>query len=124
MDDLASRAEELNRALRRVQWSVLGGIAVCALVALASAPAAAGLEVDRRFTAGGVALAAGSILTRRTSVRTPGQLAIALASPLLAGAIGLLAVAVALSGAERQTALLFALGAALLAARPPARMAP
>ena len=118
----ATGTDALNRGLRRVQWSVLATLGVCALVALTQAGETDALT-DRRFTAAALVLAAGSILTRRRTEKLRVHLALALTSLLLAGGVGLLGVGVALAGGDRQTALLYTLGGALLAARPPTPVA-
>lgn len=126
-----TRAQELTQALRRVHRSVLATIAVCALVIATAADPAddAGLGgADRGFTLAALVLGIGSILARRQAeapalsprLRVP----LALAGMLLAGAIGIVGVVLALTQDEREAALLYALGAAILALRRPLSATP
>ena len=115
------------QALRRVHRGVLATIVVCALVIATSADPAddTGLGgADRRFTLAALALGIGSILARRQAeaiALSPRlRLLLALAGMLLAGAIGILGVVLAVTQDEREAALLYALGAAILALRRPA----
>ena len=126
MTETASRTLELTQALRRVHRGVLGTIAVCALVIATAADPAddAGLGgADRRFTLAALALGIGSILARRQAeaieLSPRLRLLLALAGMLLAGAIGILGVVLAVTQDEREAALLYALGAAILALRRP-----
>jgi hypothetical protein len=105
---------------------VLATIVVCALVIATTADPAddAGLGgADRRFTLAALALGIGSILARRQAEAigpSPRlRLLLALAGMLLAGAIGILGVVLAVTQDEREAALLYALGAAILALRRP-----
>jgi hypothetical protein len=123
-------AEGVRRALRRVQLGVMGVLAVCALVVWTSPeppePADLG-TTDRRFTLAALALGVGSVVARRqaASPRLDALLRVrlGLAALLLAGGIGLLATALARLEGDREAALLFVLGGAILALRPPAPLA-
>ena len=107
---------------RRVHRGVLAALAGFALVIWATgAPDGSG-EVDRGFGIAALALATASIIARRaTPARRlrPGPLVLLLASPLLAGGVGLIGVVLAVGGGPRQVALLYVLGGAILALRPP-----
>ena len=107
---------------RRVHRGVLAALAGFALVIWATgAPDGSG-EVDRGFGITALALAAASIIARRAAPARrlrPGALVLLLASPLLAGGVGLIGVALAVGGGPRQVALLYVLGGAILALRPP-----
>ena len=126
MTETIPRAQELTQALRRVHRGVLATIVVCALVIATAADPAddAGLGgADRRFTLAALALGIGSILARRQAeaieLSPRLRLLLALAGMLLAGAIGILGVVLAVTQDEREAALLYALGAAILALRRP-----
>jgi hypothetical protein len=119
-------AQELKRALRRVHRGVLVTIVVCALVIATAADPAddAGLGgADPLFTLAALALGIGSILVRRQAeaigLSPRPRLLLALAGMLLAGAIALAGVVLAVTQDEREAALLYALGAAILALRRP-----
>jgi len=107
---------------RRVHRGVLAALAGFALVIWATgAPDGSG-EVDRGFGIAALALAAASIIARRAAPARrlrPGPLVLLLASPLLAGGVGLIGVVLAVGGGPRQVALLYVLGGAILALRPP-----
>ena len=131
MTETIPRTQQLTQALRRVHRGVLVTIAVCALVIGTAADPAddAGLGgADRRFTLAALALGIGSILARRQAeaiklsprLRVP----LALAGMLLAGAIGIVGVVLALTQDEREAALFYALGAAILALRRPVPATP
>ena len=107
---------------RRVHRGVLAALAGFALVIWATgAPDGSG-EVDRGFGITALALAAASIVARRAAPATrlrPAHLVPLLASPLFAGGVGLVGVVLAVGGGPRQVALLYVLGGAILALRPP-----
>lgn len=126
MTETTPRAQELTRALRRVHRSVLATIAVCALVIATAADPAddAGLGgTDPRFALAALALGISSILARRQAeavgLSPRLRLLLALAGMLLAGAIALVGVVLAVTKDEREPALLYALGGAILALRRP-----
>ena len=122
--DADSREAARHRTLRLVRRSVLGTLAVCALVIAFAAEASDLGATDRRFTLGALALGAASILARRQAiVGTDRHLSVWLAgaSLLLAEAVGLLGLVLALTQNERDAGLLYVLGGALLALRVPAR---
>jgi hypothetical protein len=107
---------------RRIHRGVLAALAGFALVVwVTGAPDGSG-EVDRGFGIAALALAAASIIARRAAPATrlrPGYLVPLLASPLLAAGVGLVGVVLAVGGGPRQVALLYVLGGAILALRPP-----
>jgi hypothetical protein len=122
--------EPINRGLRRVHWSVLGTLAVCALLigarALGEKPPQG--DLDRSWSIAALCLAVGAILARRAAggriddvrrfvVRT-------VAGLLLAGSLGVLGVAVAWATGRLETGLLFTVAGGLLSLRPPARLEP
>lgn len=111
-----------NSALRRVHRSVLATLVLCAIVVWTAGDPDASGEADRRFTWVAFGLAAASILVRRAVA--PGLLGprprkLLLASLLLAGSIGGVGVVLAAGGGPRSIGLLYVLGAAILALRPP-----
>jgi len=129
--ETTSRAQELTQALRRVHLSVLATIVVCAIVIASAADPAddAGIGgADRRFTLAALALGIGSILARRQAeaigLSPRLRVLLALAGMLLAGAIAIAGVVLALTQDEREAALLYALGAAILALRRPVPATP
>lgn len=107
---------------RRVHRVVLAALAGCALVIWATgAPDSSG-AVDRGFGFAALGLAAASIVARRTTPATklrPGHLVPLLASLLFAGGVGLVGVVLTVGGGPRRVALLYVLGGAILALRPP-----
>ncbi len=111
-----------NSTPRLVHRGVLAALAGFALVIWATgAPDGSG-EVDRGFGIAALTLAAASIVARRVAPATqlrPGHLVPQLASPLLAGGVGLVGVVLAVGGGPRGVALLYVLGGAILALRPP-----
>ena len=119
------RVPDLDAALRRVQRGVLLVFAVCAGIIAVAAPAGPIQAPSRGFPIAAVALALGSVFTRQASVaaRSRARVFLALASLLLAGAIGLVGVGLALQGGPRGIALAYVLGGAILCLRPPARLA-
>ena len=119
--------DDLLRALRRVHRGVLATLFVCALVVVGVADPAddGGLQAtDPRFTLTALALGVGSIVARGKAAapRTGGmqKVVFAMVGMLLAGSIGLVAVALAGIRDEREAALLYVLGGAILALRGPA----
>ncbi len=111
-----------NSALRRVHRSVLATLVICALVVWTAGDPDASGPVDPRFSWVAFGLAAASILVRRAAA--PGQLGPRhrkqlLASLLLAGSVGGVGVVLAAGGGPRSIGLLYVLGAAILAVRPP-----
>ena len=107
---------------RRVHRGVLAALAGFALVIWATgAPDGSG-EVDRGFGIAALALAAASIIARRVAPApqpSHAHLVRLVASPLLAGGVGLVGVVLALGGGPRNVAFLYVLGGAILALRPP-----
>jgi hypothetical protein len=120
----APRPEDLLAGLRRVHRGVLAILVLCGVVIVAQADPADddGLGgADRRFTLAALGLGVGSIVARRQSAApaTTARLRVPLAigALLLAGAIGGVGVALALLQDEREAALLYVMGGALLALR-------
>jgi len=116
--------DDLRSGLRRVHRGTLATLAVCALVITGQADPAndAGIgRTDRSYTLLAVVLGVASIAARRQAAapttRPQRRLRFAIGALVLAGAIGLLGVALALQRDEREAALLFTLGGALLALR-------
>ena len=127
--------QESRRTLRRVHSGVLAALAACALVVTLSADPAEDVGLggaDRRFTTVALALGLASVLARRQAAApglgAGGHLRLGVAALLLAGAIGAVGVALAVARDERDAALLYVLGGAILALRPapsaPPRAAP
>jgi hypothetical protein len=118
--DAEQRAAADRGLLRRVQLTVMGLLALCALIIVLAAEASDLGYTDRRFTLGALMLGGGSILARGRALaardsRT--RVGLAAAAMLLAGGIGVLGAVLAVSQDERDAGLLFALGGALLALR-------
>jgi hypothetical protein len=121
----------LDASLQRLRRSALIAIGVCALgiagLSLAAPAGGQDTPVDRRYTWTALALAAGSILTRRSvsGARSPRAfVGLQLASILLAFGLALLGGLLATRGGQWQVGLLYNVAAALLLARPLARLAP
>jgi peptidoglycan/LPS O-acetylase OafA/YrhL len=115
-----------NPTLQAVHRAVLVALAVCAVVVWSAGAPDAAREPDRRFALAALVLAAASILTRRAApaIRPrPGHAKWLLASLLLAMGVALVGVALAIGGGPREVALLYVLGAAILALRPPPPLA-
>jgi hypothetical protein len=115
---------QLDTALRSVRRGVLITLAVCAAV-IAVAGSGAGTPPPRAFPIVAIALGLGSVLARQASVTAAGRnrVYLALAGLLLAGAVGLLGVALVLQGGPRGIGLAYVLGGALLCLRPPVPLA-
>ncbi len=131
MTDPESAAQELLRSLRRVHHGTLALLAVCALVIFASASPSDDMGLggtDIRFTASALGLGIVSIVMRglaasaKRGIRV--RLAFAISSFLLAGAIGIVGVALSVLRDEREAALLYAVGGVILALRGPPAPAP
>ena len=127
--------QELRRTLRRVHSGVLAALAACALLITLTADPADDVGLggaDRRFTTAALALGLASVLARRQAatprVSAAARLGLGVAALLLAGSIGAVGVALAVAQQERDAALLYVLGGAILALRPapsaPPRAAP
>jgi peptidoglycan/LPS O-acetylase OafA/YrhL len=126
--EAADAAAQLNRALTRVHRGVLATLALCALLVF-TATTDGGPEVTDTARGGffqaAIALAVASILARTASVspRPPRiRIRLALVSLVLAGAIGVVSVVCAVVEGQRDGPLLYTLGAAILALRPPVRV--
>jgi hypothetical protein len=119
----------LNASLRRVQYSVLGTLVVCALVIGAWSGAAGdrpASELPQGYLVAAIMLAGTSILVRRSvggAVGDPRAFVVrSLVSLLLAGGLGLLGVAVTVREGHGTTGFLYAIAGGLLAIRPPPRL--
>ena len=128
MTESSNTAAELNRALTRVHRGILATLALCAVIVFTTTPddgpEIADATRDGYFQAA-IALAVASILARAASVspRPPRtRIRLALASLFLAAGIGVVAVACAVAEGQRDPPLLYTLGAAILALRPPVRV--
>ena len=120
----APQPEDLMQGLRRVHRGVLLTLAVCAAVIVSVADPVDDVgptEIDRRFTLAALALGVGSIVARRQAgaPSTPlrQRVPLAIGALLLTAAIGGAGVALALIHDEREAALLFVMGAVILALR-------
>jgi hypothetical protein len=120
VSDAAPDPAELRRALRRVRWSVLIGLAACALL-VATRPGGdsggSALHLTLAF-----ALALASILTHQMALRPGrplrGYVQLSVASVLCAGAIGVVGVGAWYGPGNRNLAIGCLLCAALFALRP------
>ena len=122
MDANSDNVAALNSALRRVHRSVLASLVVCALVVWTAGNPDASGAADPRFSWIAFGLAAASILVRRALPSGPlgrRHLKQLLASLLLPGSVGGVGVVLAATGGPRGIGLLYVLGAAILALRPP-----
>lgn len=131
MTDPESAAQEVLRSLRRVHRGTLALLAVCAVIVFASANPNSDLGLggtDIRFTASALGLGIASIVMRGLAASSKrgfrARLAFAITSILLAGAIGLVGVALSVLHDEREAALLYATGGFILALRGPPAPAP
>ena len=113
----------VDRALRTTHRSVLGLIAVCAIVIAAQQASPDAAELNRDFTLVAIALAAVSIIARRTAEvprAAPRQRVIGvLVGYLAAAGIAIVGVAAAVGAGEKRSGLIFALAAAIFSLRPP-----
>jgi peptidoglycan/LPS O-acetylase OafA/YrhL len=101
---------------------VLAILVLCAAAIAATGSTEAAGPADLRYGFAAIALAVGSILTRRvTRARPPSpwHARLSLASLLLAAGIGVVGLLLAASGGSRRMALLYVLGAAILSVRAP-----
>lgn len=122
MSPASQGAFEPDPALRRAHRGVLAILVLCAAAIAATASGEASRPTDPRYGLVAIVLAAGSILARRVTrdrASSPWHARLSLASLLLAGGIGLVGLLLAAGGGSRNTALLYVLGAAILALRPP-----
>jgi hypothetical protein len=117
------QASQIEAALRRVHFGVLGIFAVCALVIAASAETGPTPAPPPRFPIAAVGLALASVFARQAAAaaRSRARVYLALASLLLAAGIGIVGVVLAIQGGPRGTALAYVLGGAILCLRPPLR---
>jgi hypothetical protein len=117
----------LNQALTRSHRSVLVMLAACALF-IALQPGGEEQPPPPLYTALALGLAAVSIVCRRLStspVMSPKpKVTLAIVGLIIAALIGVTAVALYQLAGDKQNALLFVLGAAILSLRPPIRIAP
>jgi drug/metabolite transporter (DMT)-like permease len=116
-------AEPLRLALRRTHRSVLGLLAVCAVVILAGGTSGEEPPPDRVMTVGAVVLALLGIMLRRASssprIQPRSALILAVAALLTCGGLGLLAVLLAWTEGASETALIYTLAGFIFALRPP-----
>jgi len=116
-------AEPLRLALRRTHRSVLGLLAVCAVVILAGGTSGEEPPPDRVMTVGAVVLALMGIVLRRASssprIQPRSALILAVAALLTCGGLGLLAVWLAWTEGASETALIYTLAGFIFALRPP-----
>lgn len=116
-------AEPLRLALRRTHRSVLGLLAVCAVVILAGGTSGEEPPPDRVMTVGAVVLALLGIMLRRASssprIQPRSALILAVAALLTWGGLGLLAVWLAWTEGASETALIYTLAGFIFALRPP-----
>ncbi len=128
MTQAENAAEKLNRALQRVHRSILAMLALCAVLVFTATTGSGGEAADASrdgFFQAAIALAVASILARAASVspRPPRtRIRLALLSLVLTGGIGVVAVACAVIEGQRDAPLLYTLGGAILALRPPLRL--
>ena len=115
---------ELAAGLQTLHRSVLALLAACALSAwLSGDPELADAAPPRDWTLAAVGLAVGIIATRRLAsspvIGLRASVRLGIASLVLAGALGLLAAALSWQFGASQSALVFALAAAVFVLRPP-----
>ncbi|MBW2275341.1 MAG: hypothetical protein JRG96_18905 [Deltaproteobacteria bacterium] len=127
MSEPALDPAPLNQAMTRTHRSVLVLLAACGLFIVLQ-PGAAAQSPPPLFTGVAVGLAVGSILCRRLSV-SPAmspkpKVGLAVAGLVFAALVGVTAVALTQVEGDKQNALLFVLGAAILSLRPPIRIVP
>jgi hypothetical protein len=115
--------EPLRLALRRTHRSVLGLLAVCALVILAGGMSGEEPPPDRVMTVWAVGLALLGIVLRRIStsprIQLRSALFFAVSSLLTCASLGLLAVWLAWTQGAAETALIYTLAGVIFALRPP-----
>ena len=117
MNPTSQGATQPSPSLRRAHRGVLAVLVLCAAAIAATGSSEASGGTDLRYGLAAIALAAGSILTRRVtrgSAPSPWHARLSLASLLLAAGIGVIGLLLALGGGSRETALLYVLGAAIL----------
>jgi len=126
MNQATARASELDAALRRVRLGALATLAVSAVVIATTAASEPVPAPPPGFPIAAISLGLASVFARHAAlaVRSRARVPLALASLLLAAGVGLLGVALALLEGPRTTALAYALGGALLCARPAVRATP
>jgi len=127
MSEPALDPTPLNQALTGTHRSVLVLLAACALFIVLQ-PAGEEQSPPPLYTAIALGLAVASIVCRRLStspVMSPKpKVALAVAGLVLAALVGVTAVMLTQLDGDKQNALLFVLGAAILSLRPPIRIAP
>jgi hypothetical protein len=119
-------SSDLDRSLRTTHRSVLVAIAMCAVVSAIQPGVAEEAAPDPTITTVAVALAVGTIATRRaaTSPRvTPRtRLILVLCAYGIAVALAVLGSYIAIAAGQKQTGLVFALAAGIFCLRPLPRL--
>lgn len=117
------QATDLDAGLRRVRHGALATLALAGVVIATLGQAGDAPPPPNVFPIAAIALGLGSVLARHAALAAGGRARVlfALASPLLAAAVGLVGVVLALQGGPRTTGLAYALGGALLCLRPALR---
>jgi len=117
------QVSDLDAALRRVRHGALTTLALAALVIATFGDAADAPPPPNAYPIAAIALGLGCVLARHAAPAARGRARVgfAVASPLLAAAVGLVGVALVLQGGPRTTGLAYALGGALLCLRPALR---
>ena len=113
---------DVARSLRTAHRTVLATIALCAIVSAIQPAAAEEPAPDPTITTVAVALALGTILTRRAAtsprVAPRTQLVLILCAYGIAFALALLGSYIAITAGQKQTGLVFALAAGIFCIRP------
>lgn len=119
------QVSDLEAGLRRVRYGALATLALTALVIATLGDAADAPPPPNSYPIAAIALGLGCVLARHAALAARGRARVlfAVASPLLATAVGLVGVALVLQGGPRTTGLAYALGGALLCLRPALRPA-
>lgn len=126
MSDAAPRPQDLDRSLGRVRLAVLATLAATALASALAAPGGSGASRGGATTAA-LGLGLASVVARRQAemLRAPRvRLYLALAALLLAGALGVLGAALAVTHQARDVGLVYSLAGAILCLRRPPTVMP
>lgn len=111
-----------ERAMRSTRLSVLGGLAVCALLILTHGFEGEEPPPDRLMATAAVLLALGSVVLRRIgsspAMRPQTAIFLHLGALMMCGALGLLGVYLAYGLASPQSGILFTLAGVIFALRP------
>jgi hypothetical protein len=118
-------SKELDRSLRNTHRTLLGMIAVCAIMAAIQLSDVEEPAPDPVITTVAVGLALGTIVARRAStspvISQPTRVTLILCAYAFAFAIALLGATLATNSSRPQTGLVFALAAGIFSLRPPPR---